>query len=125
MTVSADVHEKLRESAKLAVDHPCLTNFLCELERAYLLGKQDGREQQITKAVTACVDMAERYDADIEGCDADELIEYCEGITCSLRLAYIIKYGTFPPKGDAWSHEIRVMFEAIRAAAIRSGETKA
>jgi hypothetical protein len=66
------------------------------------------------RAVRACVDMAERYDADIEGCDGDELLRYGEGIECSFRLAYIIKYGTFPPKGDAWSVEFVKILEQIR-----------
>lgn len=65
-------------------------------------------------AVEACVDMAERYDTDIEGCDGDELLQYGEGITCSFRLAYIIKYGKFPPKGDAWSVEFAELFQEIR-----------
>jgi hypothetical protein len=66
-------------------------------------------------AIRACVDMAERYDADIEGCDADELIRYGEAIDCCFRLAYIIKYGTFPPAGDAWSVEFCEMLREIRA----------
>jgi hypothetical protein len=67
--------------------------------------------------IHACVDMAERYDADIEGCDGDELLRFGEGITCSFRLAYIIKYGKFPPEGDAWSTEFAVMLEDIRKQA--------
>lgn len=66
------------------------------------------------RAIKVCIDMAERYDTDIEGCDGDELIRYGEGITCCFRLAYIIKYGEFPPKGDAWSVEFTKMFDQIR-----------
>ena len=66
------------------------------------------------EAVRACVDMAERYDADIEGCDADELIRCGEGIECSFRLAHIIKYGKFPPAGDAWSVEFIEMMKELR-----------
>jgi hypothetical protein len=65
------------------------------------------------QAVDACLDMANRYDFDIEGCDGDELLRYGEGITCCFRLAYIIKYGTMPPKGDAWQTEF-----TARAAAL-------
>jgi hypothetical protein len=66
-------------------------------------------------ASDACLDMADRYDADIEGCDADELLRYGEGISASFRLAYIIKYGKFPPAGDAWSTELVERMRAIRA----------
>ena len=61
--------------------------------------------RDVDSVVNVCLDMANRYDEDIEGCDADELIRYGEGITCCFRLAYIFKYGKFPPKGDAWSSE--------------------
>ena len=78
--------------------------------RVVTRGQKDDVTDQINaiineRAVKACVDMAERYDCDIEGCDADELLRYGEGIDCCFRLAYIIKYGEFPPKGDAWSVE--------------------
>ena len=66
------------------------------------------------RAIHICVDMAERYDTDIEGCDAEELVRYGEGISCAFRLAYIIKYGTFPPEGDAWSTEFVEMLKEIR-----------
>lgn len=79
-----------------------------------LAALREACEWQKEQAVAACVDMAERYDADIEGCDADQLIEYGEGITCSFRLAYIIKYGKFPPEGDAWSVEFVEQLKAIR-----------
>ena len=66
-------------------------------------------------AVNVCLDMAERYDTDIEGCDGDELLRHGEGIACSIPgLAYIIKYGKFPPEGDAWSVEFTELFHEIR-----------
>lgn len=40
-----DIQEELRESAKLALDHPCLTNFLCELVRAYEKGCKEGADR--------------------------------------------------------------------------------
>lgn len=71
------------------------------------------------RAIHACVDMATRYDADIEGCDGDELIRYGEGITCCLRLAHIIKYGTFPtPDTYAWQVEFIEMFKKIAKSAV-------
>jgi hypothetical protein len=69
-------------------------------------------------AARVCVDMAERYDADIEGCDGEELSRYSEAITCSFRLAYILKYDKFPPEGDdVWSAEFIQMFNDIRREA--------
>ena len=59
----------------------------------------------IDAVVKVCIDMANRYDEDIYGCGIDELIRYGEGITCCFRLAYIFKYGKFPPAGDAWFSE--------------------
>jgi hypothetical protein len=56
-------------------------------------------------AVMACIDMATRYDFDIEGCSGDELLKYGEGISCCFRLAHIIKYGKHPGAGDAWQTE--------------------
>lgn len=58
------------------------------------------------RCIKICIDMANRYDEDIEGCNADELIRFGEGVTCCFRLAYIIKYEKFPPTlGDAWQTE--------------------
>lgn len=74
----------------------------------------DEEERERSRAVSICIDMAERYDADIEGCDGDELVAYGEAITCCFRLAHIIKYDKFPPEGDAWSVEFARMFDEIR-----------
>jgi len=65
------------------------------------------------RAVRICIDMAERYDADIEGCDGDELIAYSEAISCCFRLAYIIKYDKFP-KDKGWDKEFIELFKNIR-----------
>jgi hypothetical protein len=47
-------------------------------------------------AVKVALDMANRYDEDIEGCDGDELIAYSECISCCMHIAYILRYGKFP-----------------------------
>jgi len=99
------------DQCKLADKTPDYGAFNFGWHAGVKFGLSEGREQ----AARACVDMAERYDADIEGCDADELLEYGEGITCSFRLAYIIKYGKFPPEGDAWMTEFSEIFKAIRS----------
>ena len=36
-----------------------------------------------------CREMSRRYDADIEGCDGEQMIAYSEGCTCCNRLAEI------------------------------------
>ena len=59
--------------------------------------------------VRICIDMANRYDEDIEGCDADELTRFGEGIRCCYRLAYIFKYGKMPPQGEAWGTEFSTL----------------
>lgn len=78
-------------------------------EAAYRLCQQ--------RSIDACLGMADRYDIDFEGCDADELLEYGEGLRCSFRLAYIIKYGTFPPDGGDWRYEFGERMKAIRKSA--------
>lgn len=68
------------------------------------------RCEMICATVEVCVDMANRYDEDIEGCDEEELIRYGEGINCCMRLAYFFQRGTMPPiEGDAWSTELATM----------------
>ena len=44
-------------------------------------------DKAIAHAAALCSEMANRYDDDIEGCDADELLRYTEGVTCASRLA--------------------------------------
>lgn len=56
-------------------------------------------------AVQICMDMADRYDNDIEGCDGDELLRYEEGFSCALRLAFILAFGRFPPKEGGWGKD--------------------
>jgi len=62
----------------------------------YLSGLDVAERRAKRAGIRACVDMANRYDADIEGCDSEELIAYTEAILCAYRLAYIIKYDQFP-----------------------------
>jgi hypothetical protein len=83
-------------------------------------------EKALSLAIKVCVDMAVRYDEDIEGCDGDELLRYGEGITCCFRLAYILKYGKFPPEGDAWSSEFAALSKILpRGDVIRNEYAKA
>jgi hypothetical protein len=65
------------------------------------------------KVVKVCIGMANRYDEDIEGCSADELLRYEEGITCCFRLAYFFRYGQMPLKGDAWSSEFAALAKRL------------
>src|SRR5208282_6089915 len=62
----------------------------------YLSGLDVAERRAKRAGIRACVDMANRCDADIEGCDSEELIAYTEAILCAYRLAYIIKYDQFP-----------------------------
>jgi hypothetical protein len=51
----------------------------------------DTRRQVLKECADMCYEMAMRYDDDIEGCTAEELIRYSEGMSCALRLADIFK----------------------------------
>ena len=51
-------------------------------------------------AVRVVLDMANRYDEDIEGCDGYELIRYTEAISCCFRLAFALKYSHFQSDGE-------------------------
>jgi hypothetical protein len=56
-----------------------------------LLTAADLRRQILAECSDMCREMAIRYDDDIEGCTAEELIRYSEGMSCALRLADIFK----------------------------------
>ena len=61
-------------------------------ERALMQLQDEERE----RAIKIVLDMANRYDEDIEGCDGEQLIGYDEAIACCHRLAYVIKHGLYP-----------------------------
>lgn len=60
---------------------------------------------EIRWARKVVLDMANRYDEDVEGCSGEELIAYGEAISCCYRLAYILKYGKYPDNSTPWAKE--------------------
>ena len=65
------------------------------------------------RAIKIVLDMANRYDEDIEGCTGNELGQYSEAISCCYRLAYIIKYGKFPQTIYPWGEEFVKMAKQL------------
>lgn len=81
-TYNDDIHK--REEVPCDHSYRCVD---CDDE----LNLKEYRKLVLKEAAEACREMAKRYDFDIEGCDADQLERYCEGIECSNRLADIIE----------------------------------
>ncbi len=86
------------------------------------IGRALGAKEEKRKAIRACIDMANRYDSDIEGCDGEDLITYTEGISCSYRLAYIIKYGKFPTKDFPLDKEFQSIAKELLDEQLEPGD---